>query len=391
MNSEAALLNDLRYFNRNPFRNVSALYQPGTAYGQTDVVLNVNQPKKWQVYAGTETKGDNGPLGLYRPFAGIMATDLLGLDEVYGYQFSWGKDWSRLRSHVFSVALPLPGRFQLQAMYGRTDSKVALADPLSQTGSSDVAGIYLTAPLPYFGRLSHDLRIGGEYKRTNNDLDFGGTRAVAGEAVIAHAVVGYTGEMLSAWGVTRLDGNVYVSPGRVFANNNDTAFQALRANAKSEYVYARGTLEHRADLWNDWRIAASLTGQAANASLLPSEMLQFGGIGSVRGFLYGKTRADSGVIGNLTLFAPALRLLGESGGFADQLRFYGFIDSGSGWNVSPAASESKSVSLTGAGLGVSYEVAANASLDVGYGWNLGQSGAGSKSNGAYYLRAVVRY
>jgi outer membrane translocation and assembly module TamA len=97
-----AVLDTLRYLNRNPFRAVSALYQPGKRFGETEVVFNVNQQKPWIVYGGVETKGDRGPLGVWRPFAGFMLHNTLGLDEVFGYQFTMGEDLESLRSYYLA-------------------------------------------------------------------------------------------------------------------------------------------------------------------------------------------------------------------------------------------------------------------------------------------------
>ncbi|MDB5570529.1 MAG: peptide transporter [Hyphomicrobiales bacterium] len=390
--SEGALLDDLRYFNRNPFRNVTALYQPGAGYGQTEIALAVNQQKPWLVYGGVESKGDRGALGIYRPYVGAMAHNMLGLDEVVGYQFTTAKNVHALRSHVLSFTVPLMARLQLQATYGHTDTNSDLAAPLTQRGSSDVAGLYLTAPLPHWGRLSHDMRVGAEYKSTNNNLDYGGGKVTATNAVAAHAVIGYNGEWLSAFGVTRMDANAYYAPGKMFSGSDDAAFNALRGGAQARYAYARATVDHRLDFASGWRAVGVLTGQISSTSLLPTETLLMGGIGSVRGFTFGKQRADSGVVANLTVYTPALSLLGDKApGFMDQLRLYGFVDHGSGKNHFETAVDKAKVNLTGAGLGLTYDVAPNASLDVGYGWRLSQTSATQKDKGAVHFRIVVRY
>lgn len=389
--SEGEVVDTLRYFNRNPFRNVSALYQPGKGYGDTEVVFNVNQQKPWLVYAGVETKGDNGPLGVWRPYAGFMVHNALGLDEVFGYQYTMGKDFDALRSHVVSLTLPLMSRYQLLLTYGRTDSLSELAAPLTQKGVSDVAGAYLTIPMHHLGRLSHDLRVGAEYKSTNNNLDFGGNRVTNTTAVALQGVIGYTGELIWGWGVTRFDANVYLSPGDLVGGNTDVAFNALRAGAKANYVYARGTIDHRYDFASGWRWVSTLTGQVSDGSLLAAETLLLGGIGSVRGFTYGKQRADSGLVSNMTLYTPPMSLLGGAGGFTDQLRFYAFYDAAMGRNDTPTLTDMKKVKLAGAGLGVAYEIAPNASLDVGYGWRIEQTAGTPRDNGAVHMRLSIRY
>ena len=390
--SQSALLDDLRYLNRNPFRNVTALYQPGKAYSDTEVVLKVDQQKPWLVYGGVESRGDRGALGIARPFVDATATNLLGLDEVIGYQFTTGKDISRLKSHVLSFTVPLMARLQFQATYAHTDNSVSVAGGLEQAGRSDVVGLYLTSPLPYFGNLSHNVRVGAEYKSTNNNQDFGGVRFSTTDATAAHGVVGYFGEIVSSFGVSRFDANLYLSPGGVFGGNSNTAFAGLRVGAKAQYAYARGTFEHRVDFLQGWRGVGVLTGQIASDALLPSETLLMGGLGSVRGFTNGKVRADSGYVANFTLYTPPVSLLGGTfPGLKDQLRLYGFIDHAQGRNRVSSSVDASRVRLTGAGLGVSLDVSNNVSLDVGYGWNLDQKGGTTKDSGAVHFRFVARY
>jgi hemolysin activation/secretion protein len=84
-------------------------------------------------------------------------------------------------------------------------------------------------------------------------------------------------------------------------------------------------------------------------------------------------------------------LLAGAGGFMDQLRLYAFYDAAMGRNDTPTAADMKKVKLSGAGLGIAYDIAPNASLDVGYGWRIEQTAGTPKDNGAVHMRLSIRY
>ncbi|MDK9695787.1 MAG: BamA/TamA family outer membrane protein [Siculibacillus sp.] len=392
--SEGQLLDDLRYLNRNPFRRVDALYQPGKSFGQTDVVLQVADDKPWAVYAGAESKGGRGPLGPTRIFEGAMAHDLFGFGETIGYQLTHAPDIQKLQSHMVSLALPLAYRWDLQLVGGYSSARIPLpGGPAKQNGENYIAGAYLGHALPHFGTWSHGIRFGAEFKSTNNDLDFSGTTVATQTPDIVQAVFGYSGETTSWLGKTRFEANVYGSPGGVTPNNSNAAFDALRKGAKAGYTYVRAGLNQRVDLPYDFRLLATIEGQWANTNLLPTETFSLGGMGSVRGFAYGIARADSGVTANFTFYTPGTAVFGGTltDEVQDQLRAYAFLDHGAGWVHTPLPGEKRRVDLTAAGVGLTYEVAKFANVDFGYGWHLGKTGITDNSNGSFFGRVVVRY
>ncbi len=68
---------DLRWLNRNPFRQSQAVFTPGTTLGEADLVLQTQETKRWRVYAGYANSGS--PLtGRDRYYAGALLGGLLG-------------------------------------------------------------------------------------------------------------------------------------------------------------------------------------------------------------------------------------------------------------------------------------------------------------------------
>lgn len=395
--SEGQLLEDLRYLNRNPFRRVDALYQPGKTFGQTDIVLQTIEDKPWTVYGGIETKGGKGPLGDLRPFVGAMESNLLGLGEVLGYQYTTSAKKIRdLQSHVVSARLPLWARWEFQGVVGYTHTRADLGDTLRQSGHSVMAGGYFVTPLPRWGAWAQDFRFGAEYKSTNNNLDYSGQTVTNGRPEIFQGVVGYAGEgILLPETKTRLDVAVYGSPGGLTPNNKGTMFEQLRAYTHASYFYVKATLDNRSELPFGWRLLTNFQGQFASVNLLPTETLTLGGLGSVRGFAYGIGRTDSGLLGSATLYTPALNplhgILQGQGGLMDELRAYVFFDHGSGWIHKTLPNERRYIGLSGAGLGLAYEFSKYVSFDVGYGWRVQRTGVDDRSKGRAHFRLVARF
>ncbi len=394
--SEGQVLEDLRFLNRSPFRHVDALYQPGKDYGQTDLVLQETQEKSWTVYAGAATQGGRGPLGDFRPNAGAMEYDQLGLGETIGYQYTTDDQFNRLKSNMFSLNLPLPDRWQLQTVFGYTYSRASLQNgALNQVGSNTIAGAYLTAPLPRIGGWANDLRFGFEYKSTNNNLDYGGTTVVAGHPEIFQGVLGYAGEGVF-WGTkTKFDASIYESPGNIGPAGTSTIYQSLRAGAQSTYTYAKAHLDNRWDMDGGWRLLTSINGQLSSTNLLPTESFVMGGIGSVRGFAFQDALVNSGVTTNSTFYTPGTQVIRkiteDKSGPNDELRAYVFLDHGSGWYHFATPAQPHYVGMTGAGLGLTYELANNLNIDVGYGWHLQDTGVYDHENGRWHFQAVARF
>ena len=353
--SEGQVLEDLRFLNRNPFRHIDALYQPGKTYGQTDLVLQDTQDKPWTVYAGAATQGGRGPLGDLRPNIGAMEFDQLGLGETIGYQYTTDDLFNRLKSSMVSLNLPLADRWQFQTILGYTYTRAKLENgALDQGGISTIAGGYLTTALPRLGAWANDLRLGFEYKSTNNNLDYGGATVVSGHPEIFQGVLGYAGEGVF-WGTkTRFDVSVYESPGQIGPEGTSADYQKLRADAQSNYTYAKAHLDNRWEIDGGWRLLTSINSQLASTNLLPTEAFILGGLGSVRGFAFQDALVDSGVTTNATFYTPGtqvLRTLSDDKSMPiDELRAYIFLDHGSGWYHFALPAQSDYVGMTGAGV-----------------------------------------
>ncbi len=405
----AQMLEDLRYMNRSPFRRVDAVYAPGRAFGLTDVALRPVEYRPFSAFAGYNNDG-NKALGYDRLNFGFLLGNTFGLDEVVGYQVTTTKNFDNLFAHVLSAQIPLPSRAELQLVGSYVTSTTKLGDDVRSDGDSRQLSAYYLKQLPRIFGWSHDVKVGAEFKRSNNNLEFGGTTVTDTEAEIYQLTAGWSGETVGRYGHTRAHVNSYYSPGGLTGSNSDSAFNALRAGADASYAYARFGLDHRVDLPGDWRFLTSMSGQVANSNLLASESFTLGGQGSVRGFETNLVRGDNGFATNMTLYTPGIAIFGpfqrrdwlgqtfqrhgKGGNVAetvhDQVRAFTFLDYGWTSSHSKLADET-SRSLAGAGIGLSYEMGRHFSAELSYGWQIVEKGFKDQDTGFWHLRSTKRF
>ena len=95
------LAEDLDWLNRNPFRQVSALFSPASADFASDVALTTELRRPYRVFAGWANSGSEST-GLGRTFVGGVAT-VPGLRDAYvSYQLTGSNDFWKEGSSYFN-------------------------------------------------------------------------------------------------------------------------------------------------------------------------------------------------------------------------------------------------------------------------------------------------
>ena len=400
------VLDDLRYMNRNPFRRVDAIYSPGKAFGETDITLKTHELRPLTFYAGINNEG-SGVIGDYRLFAGVMASDFMGLDEVLGYQYTTTPEFEDIHAHVWTAQFPMPNHSELQFVGAYVTSHSSPDANIDTNGESGQLAAYYMTQLPRFAGIAQDVKAGIEFKSSNNDLEFGGTTVSDTTTEIYQAVFGYSAEKWSSLGRTRFDATAYYAPGGISSHNDKAVFEKVRAGAEANYGYLTLGLDHRADFAGDWRLLTSIHGQLSSTNLLSSEKMILGGVGSVRGFEPNIGSADQGILANVTLYSPGISILGtvaypdllapvyngdgemvyESS--RDQLRLFGFFDYGQG-SQKFAADGEQNIKMASLGLGLTYEIGRFWSAELAYGWQLLDEGITDTDDGRVHFRVTMR-
>jgi len=396
------VLADVTWLNSNPFRDVDVAYVPGKEFGTTDVVLKVRDRFPLRVYAGYE---NSGPVitGVDRWLTGFNWGNVFGLDHQLSYQLTTSSDWEGLRSNSVIYTAPLPWRHTLSVFGSYTDAmaeKAVEGDPSRPRGRSFQVSFRYTAPLRPIGKLTQDVFVGADFKRSNNDLEYGGTRLFGTDVDIAQLVSGYEAKERDPWGSTSLKGTLFYSPGGVTADNTDAAFEQARAFSRAEYLYGRLFMERINDLPAGCSLRLKAGAQWADGNLQASEQIGLGGYDTVRGYPEFADRGDSGYLLSAELRSPSLSLIHLSGPekdapglgrFNDQLQVLAFFDFGSGRLHDPFPGERRSFELAGVGPGVRYVITPCLSVRFDYGWQLTDTHLPYSHGGAAHLGVILSY
>jgi hemolysin activation/secretion protein len=384
---ESQLLEDINWLNRNSyFRDVEVAFSQGEL-GEVDLQLRVKDRPPVRPYVGYENSG-NEILGEDRLLAGVNLGDVLGLDHLLNYQFTTDVEIEKFKAHSLSYIVPLPWRHTLTVFGSYVDIDTDLAalgfPDFQQEGQSYQASMRYSVPLPRFAKVDHELSAGFDYKRTDNNLEFGVVSLFDTPTEIGQFVVGYRAWRPDPFGSTALGLQGYYSPGDLFSHNDDDDFDATRPGTDANYLYLRVLAERatKLPLGPDWRqkrldevFAWHIAGtyQWADSQLLPSEQLGLGGYATVRGYDERVVNGDDGWVINNELRSPAYRignLTGKAGAY-DTLQFLIFSDYGA------ARSPEADFDLVSVGGGVRFNVSTHFQFRFDYGWQLTDKGLSS--------------
>jgi len=380
---------DLNWLNNNPFRQVDATFKPGEKLGQTDVELDVQDRIPLRPYVGYENSGTRFT-GVDRFLFGLNWGNAFGLDDQFNYQYSTDENFDLVRAHSASYIAPLPWRHTLMVYGSYVDAKALFGNnaPTADGHSWQISGRY-SVPLPEIRTLRHDVNVGFDFKRSNNNLLAGGTTVQTNDTDIAQFVLGYNAAIPDHFGSTSLGFEGYYSPGDfVGGNNNNTDFSALRIGAKADYFYGRLSLERITRLPYNFSYIFRFSGQLANNRLLPSEELALGGYNTIRGYDERVVLVDNGWIINNEIRTPPMEIFGqidELGG-SDQLQLLTFFDAG-GVHVNDVRAEDgtdPNKTLYSVGVGLRYTVSRNLSFRLDYGWPLTERGINENDSRAHF-------
>lgn len=385
----APLLADLAWINENAFREVDLVFTRGNASGETDIILRTRDRLPLRGYVGYEDSG-NALTGFDRVLFGVNWGNAFKSDQQLNYQLSASPDFRKLVAHSGSYIIPLRSLRHTLTLFGSyAESRPELANGLfALKGRSAQLSARYRVPLPAEGTWTRAFTAGVDFKRSNNNLSFGGTQVFAQENDVVQALATYAVSHLDKHGVIAGELTVAVSPGGLSSGDHAPAYTAARSLARPDYTYARLELERRTKLPAGFTWIARGTAQLASANLLGSEQLGLGGASSPRGYEEREANGDDGFLLVDELHGPPFEVASKTKGGTPRDRFdplvffdYGWVRSHERLPAEPAHLE-----LASAGLGFRYQLGAGFSARFDYGWQLKPSGV---SDGRRTSRAHV--
>lgn len=380
---------DIDWLNRNPFRDTSVSLLPGKSLGTTDIRLRTQERPPLRLYAGFEDTGTT-VTDKQRALFGVNWGNVFGLDHQFNYQHSASPDFDTYRAHSGTYIAPLPWRHLLTVFGAYAEIEGKLPAPFALQGRSSQIGLRYEIPLQRLGSYTHSLIAGLDYKRTNNNLEFGLTTVSATGADVVQGLLTYQGNISDASGITSFSANIFHSPGNSSSKNKDANFIGLRALAESRYTYGNIQAQRITRLPQDfaWHLSGEV--QFADGNLLGSEQLGAGGYASVRGYDERQANGDEGILIRNELRTPQYKLGAPFGGKQAQLQLLAFIDYGNVRNKHLLVGESRHVELASSGLGARFAIDTNVTMRFDYGWQLRDLGTntGPKSSRAHFSLMV---
>lgn len=297
----------LASLNRHPDLKVAPVLTPGRDMGAIDVELKVKDklPLHGELELNNRSTHSTSDLRLN---ALLRYDNLWQKDHSVTFQFQTSpEDTSEVRSFSGSYVLPpFWSDDQVLAVYAIwSDSDTAFGQDFSVIGKGKIFGLRDVIPLPDYGSWYHNISVGIDYKKFDEDLGFEeDDETIKTPVSYAPAIVAYTASLKGDTGVTHLTASLNFNLRGL--NSDRSEFEDKRFKARANYVYTMLGLTRGQQLPYKAMLRASLDGQIADQALISNEQYVAGGVESVHGYKENEVVGDNALRGVLELVSPDL-------------------------------------------------------------------------------------
>lgn len=363
------LSQDLRWINSYPYRSVDVIMKPGSRPRTTDVIFETKDMYPFRVFGGVDNYGAPA-IDENQYYLGFSYGNLFGLDHEIIYSFGSAFDTAQFSSHNLQYIIPFEWRHKL-SLSGSISEAESNAQPFTFEGSNVIVNVDYEMPLYDFGfrGFTQSVNLGVDYKRLENDIEFGGLNIFNSEPEIVQFYAKYEASRTSNKTTNEFTVTGIVSPGDITSNNTEEDFELARAGADPDYAYVRSSYDasYTSELAN-MIFRGLFRGQYTPERLLTSEQINIGGPGAVRGFAANTIRRDSGFIATLEVASPYVPVIDNFLGttLRDRVQGFVFYDKGYGENVETVGNNS-TVDLDSYGVGTRFGIGRNLSGVIEYG------------------------
>ncbi len=355
---------NIAWINRNPFRAAAVVAAPGESFGGTNLIVRANERYPLRVYANADNTGSPNT-GEERLGVGVNWGNAFGLGHQLNYQLTTSTDFDRSIGHSASYVVPLPWHHLLTFSGAWSRINADMPVDFDSQGTSWQTAFRYEVPLPALS-WEHSIQAGADFKRSDNNLEFGGIPVTDNTTDIVQAVLAYRLSTDDNYGRTGLATTVVYSPGSLGNRNETRYFDVSRWGAESDYSYARLDLDRLTRLPANfaWHLTASL--QVASGNLLGSEQLALTGTYGARGYGENDSFSDRGYLIRNELLLPVVNASSPS----VRLQPLVFHDYAQGSNKRLLPGERDRTTLSSAGLGGRMSLGQSCELRFAYGWQL---------------------
>lgn len=391
---ERELAKDLTFLGRNPFRKTSAVYTPGEKIGTTDIELITQDRFPARIYTGVDNTGLENT-GKNRVYAGFNWGNAFGVDQILSYQYTAATDFHKFQAHTANYTIPLPWEHTVTFYGGYANIHADLPIPSSTNhGNSYDASMRYNIPLAALGKWNHEFVWGGDFKRTNNTLEFSEQFLKFTPNInLTQFAVGYNANLKLARSSTFFESEIYYSPASWVADQTEYRYNQARPGAKPTYGYYRGSVVYIHNLPMEFSVSGLFRGQIATTNLLPSEQFGLGGYNTVRGYEERQVNTDNGILASAEVRSPTFGMFHWIGKrkVKDGLIFLAFVDYGLGKDYAKVGDEPSHQWLMGAGPGLRYNIDSYLSVRLDYGFKIHRSDYQGNKNGRLHFSVNASY
>ena len=390
--SLSVIQEELDRLNENPFVSVNAVFQPGKATGETDLVLQATDRTPVRVYGEVDNRGFR-QLGIWQYEAGVNWGNAFGAGHILSYQLTRSFE-GRFTAHSASGVFDIAPKSKLLVFGSHSTVRPKIAEGFDNVGHSGQASVRFSRTLPRLAGVNASLQAGYDYKFTDNNLEFAGVEVIDSAIEIHQFPVNVILNMTDRLGQTTLSNDLVFSPGDLSDKNTDAAFETLVPGAKANYVYDRLSITRTTRLPRNiaWVLRGSV--QVASGNLPNSEQMGGGGAGSARGYYPDTAVGSTGVILNTELrlapFSPSA-LVSKAPAFQDTLQvgaFYDFVDVQQPDQVPGASPPAR---LESVGVLLNYSAGRNVDLSIDGGLQLRRGPNETKKGGVVAMSLTVSF
>jgi hemolysin activation/secretion protein len=374
--TEEDLQRKLLLLNDNTDLFVTALFQPGTEKGQADLTLAVE-----------DSTPIHGGLG-YDNF-GTQFTDIhrvsphLSLGNVFSdgdtlaarYLLGLPDNRANFLQANYSTLVDLDGS-RLSLSYANGASTLGQdLQVLDIRGRANIYALTYSHPLQRTQTQRQDLTVGYSYKQFDNSL----LGLATGQDRYHSLRLGYSGDF------SDLDGRTLLGAALTQGLGGSTLNSSLgRLGVNAGFTKLNLDVARIQNIDTPFFLVLRASGQWTPAPIFAAEQFALGGVDSVRGFNQAQFLGDVGY----SLSAEARWVPWEE---RRDVQFAAFIDHGYASVLQPQPGQLASQSLTGAGLGVRFNVGPAAQLRLDVGWPLSPGVNLSGDKPVYYGQVYTRF
>jgi hemolysin activation/secretion protein len=362
---------DVDWINQNPYRHASVLAAQGAAPGTTDLIVNAQDRFPVTFSAGINNGGALST-GITQLTTGFDWGNALFRGDDLNYTYTTTPDWVSLQQNAASYTTYLPSHAALNLSGTYATSKAVSSPLFESTGLTQTLSFRFTTASHGSRTYSQQLSLGADYKRTNNDLLFGGTSVFPTATNVYDIAASYSANASDKFGGESGTVAVFVSPGGWGPANSTAAFNSQQQGATAQYAYLNANGTRSFNLPGGATLQFHATAQLSSGTLLASEQLNFGQP-LIFGFPSSFATRDEGVIASMQIAPRAFPLGLGQGKVRDSFAPFVFVDFGSGWNRQDFVARS-AIWMVSVGPAFSYQFGHNLTGLFNYGFVTQHSG-----------------